>query len=95
MNKQPELDVDCFGTKRWYLNGIELHREDGPAVERADGSKYWLLNNKRHRIDGPAFDLSGGDKYWFLDDKEYSEEEWFQQLTPEQQYNYLWNLDIL
>ncbi len=28
------------GTKEWYLND-ELHREDGPAVEDADGSKEW------------------------------------------------------
>ena len=28
------------GNKAWYLNG-ELHREDGPAVEYADGYKAW------------------------------------------------------
>jgi hypothetical protein len=27
------------------LNG-ELHREDGPAAEWADGSKFWYLNDK-------------------------------------------------
>ena len=29
----------------WYLNG-ELHRVDGPAVENADGTKFWFLNGK-------------------------------------------------
>jgi len=24
----------------------KLHREDGPAIEYADGSKYWWLNNE-------------------------------------------------
>ena len=32
------------GTRRWYLKswwGKKLHREDGPAVEWANGTKYW------------------------------------------------------
>ena len=32
--------------KFWYLNG-NLHREDGPAIEWADGRKEWWLNNER------------------------------------------------
>ncbi len=31
------------GAKAWYRNG-KLHREDGPAIEEADGSKEWFLN---------------------------------------------------
>ena len=34
------LVIDSYGTKRWYQNG-QLHREDGPAVEYADGTKSW------------------------------------------------------
>ena len=37
--------VDEYGAKCWYLND-KRHREDGPAVEYADGSKYWYLNGK-------------------------------------------------
>ena len=34
------------GTKHWLLNG-DLHREDGPAVEYADGpEREWWLNGK-------------------------------------------------
>jgi len=33
----PEIDV--YGTKCWRLNGF-LHREDGPAVERTNGTKF-------------------------------------------------------
>ena len=29
----------------WHQNG-NLHREDGPAVELADGGKYWYLNGE-------------------------------------------------
>ncbi len=33
------------GTKYWYKNG-KLHREDGPAIEWADGEKRWWLEGK-------------------------------------------------
>jgi len=43
-----------------------LHREDGPALELANGDKYWYLNGKRHREDGPAIEDADGDKEWYL-----------------------------
>lgn len=49
--------------KYWYKEGFH-HREDGPAVELADGTKYWYKEGKRHRIDGPAVERSDGTKYW-------------------------------
>ena len=42
---QPEMKVDSDGTKRWFLKG-KLHREDGPAVERSNGSKFWYLHGE-------------------------------------------------
>ena len=39
-----EVRVYEGGEKSWYLNG-ERHREDGPAVEWADGSMGWYLND--------------------------------------------------
>jgi len=42
---QPEMKVDSDETKRWFLNG-KLHREDGPAVEWPNGTKFWCLNGK-------------------------------------------------
>jgi hypothetical protein len=92
MNNKPILEVDDCGTKYWFKNGI-FHREDGPAVEYTDGSKYWYQYGYLHRIDGPAVKMSDGYKLYFLNDVEYLQEEWFNQLTPEQQYNYTWNLD--
>jgi hypothetical protein len=92
MNNQSELEVDVRGNKRWYL-GDELHREDGPAVEWIDGDKWWFLNGKLHRTDGPAVEGLNENKYWYLNNKEYTHEKWFKRLTPEQQWNYLWNLD--
>ena len=39
------VEVSDDGSKHWCLNG-KLHREDGPAIERADGSKSWYLNDE-------------------------------------------------
>jgi hypothetical protein len=80
------------GTKFWFLYG-KIHREDGPAVEYENGTKAWCLKGKRHREDGPAVEYNDGTKAWFLNDRMYTYKEWFYKLTPEQQYNYLWNLD--
>jgi hypothetical protein len=43
LTKLPELVVDEFGNKFWHING-ECHREDGPAVEYANGDIDWYLN---------------------------------------------------
>jgi hypothetical protein len=38
-----EVHVYASGNKFWYLNE-QLHREDGPAIEYADGRKCWCLD---------------------------------------------------
>ena len=43
---QPEMVLDSYGSKHWFLNR-ERHREDGPAVEWPNGTKFWYLNDKR------------------------------------------------
>jgi hypothetical protein len=80
------------GTKYWCLNGL-YHRKDGPAVENIYGYKAWWLNGERHRIDGPAVEYTDGTKAWIICGLNYSQDEWFKRLTPEQQNNYLWSLD--
>ncbi len=74
MTNKPVLEVDEYGTKWWWLNG-ELHREDGPAVERSNGYKSWYLNGELHREDGPAVELANGYKEWWLNGEEVTEEE--------------------
>ena len=59
--------------KEWFLNG-KRHREDGPAVERADGSKAWFLNGKYHREDGPAVESVTRRKEWYLNGKRHRED---------------------
>jgi len=61
--------VDKNATK-WFKNG-ELHRVDGPAIERWDGAKEWYSNGLLHRTDGPAIECANGDKYWYLDGKKH------------------------
>ena len=39
------VKIDDNGTKRWYSKG-KLHREDGPAIECADGDKSWYINGQ-------------------------------------------------
>jgi hypothetical protein len=57
------LNVDEHGVK-YFLDG-KLHREDGPAIEYNDGTKWWYLNGKVYREDGPAHECSSGTKRWF------------------------------
>ena len=73
MKEQPECRVDKYGTKRWYLHG-KCHREDGPAVEFADGSKSWYLNDQLHREDGPAIEWADGTKQWRLNGELHRED---------------------
>ena len=50
----------------WCNAEGKLHRENGPAIVRIDGSKEWYHNHLRHRIDGPAIEWENGDEEWFL-----------------------------
>ena len=64
-----DYKVNKYETKTWYKEG-KLHREDGPAIEWADGLKYWFIEGKLHRLDGPAIeDFNGYKEYYYLDKK--------------------------
>ena len=56
--KKYYVTVDEEGTTCWYKDAkcTILHRENGPAVECADGDKFWHQNGQRHRTDGPAIE---------------------------------------
>jgi len=59
----------------WYKPGTdERHREDGPAIEFADGTKEWYLHGNLHREDGPAVEYADGYKAWLLNDKLHRED---------------------
>ncbi len=62
--------IDCDGDVGYVKRG-KLHRECGPAIEFADGSKMWYKNGKRHRDDGPAEEHANGDRWWWVDGKRH------------------------
>ena len=69
-NEEPNYDIKFIkkGETSYYklIDGEhKLHRLDGPAIEYADGGKFWYQNGQRHRLDGPAIEYTNGTKYWF------------------------------
>ena len=50
------IKVTKDGTRSYYNNAGELHRDEGPAIEYADGDKFWYQNGNLHRTDGPAIE---------------------------------------
>ena len=72
--KTYKVTVDVFNTIRWYNEQGKLHREDGPAVESANGTKVWYRNDRRHREDGPAVECANGDKFWYRNGQRHRED---------------------
>ena len=74
MIEQPKNYTTERGNKYWYLpsKGRDYyHRLEGPAVEGADGSKHWYVDDKLHRLDGPAIEEADGTKEWLVDGKRH------------------------
>ena len=66
--------IRWYNDKDWYRND-QLHREDGPAVEYANGDKLWYRNDQLHREDGPAIEYADGRKYWYINGEKLTEAE--------------------
>jgi len=68
---------------QWFntsLGNLIFHREDGPAVEYSDGTKYWFINGKLHREDGPAIEQYNGTNEWYINGKlhrQYNGDKWW------------------
>ena len=60
------IEVDKDGTCRYFNTAGQLHRENGHAIEWADGSRFWWQNGQYHRTDGPAIEWASGVKSWWL-----------------------------
>ena len=82
--KKYYVTVDDAGTTRWYKDAKckILHRENGPAIEYADGSKSWWQNGQRHRADGPAIEWASGRKDWFINGNRMTEPEFLAATQP-------------
>lgn len=70
-----EKKINADGDIYYYKKGTKiLHREDGPAIEYADGSKMWYFNGNRHREDGPAIESPKGYRMWYANDLPHRED---------------------
>jgi hypothetical protein len=54
------------GSAKYFDDDGHLHREDGPAVEDADGTECWYRHGQLHRLDGPAVVREGGSGEWWV-----------------------------
>ena len=59
----------------WYDDENRLHRQDGPAIEYADGGRAWLKHGLMHRLAGPAVVYAGGHTEWWIDNRRYDQAE--------------------
>ena len=67
-------EVDCFGAVRYFDGDGLLNREDGPAVERSNGTREWWIDGVQHREDGPAVERANGDREWWIDGQRHRED---------------------
>ena len=67
------IHVDVTGN-RFHVMNNQVHYEDGPAVEWANGRQGWFQHGKRHRIDGPAKTWPDGDQMWYQHGKRHRED---------------------
>ena len=51
-----------------------------PAVEHANGNKYWYINGKYLRENGPAIEYADGDKLYYINGEYYTKAKWLQWL---------------
>ena len=61
-----KLNIGEYGALRWKNKDGELHRDNGPAIIRSNGTQQWFKNDKRHREGGPAEINVNGDKLWYI-----------------------------
>ncbi len=61
-----EVPPCCLNEKVEYKDRHgKLHRDDGPALIRPDGTQVWYQHGKLHRDDGPAaIDVDGTQSWW-------------------------------
>jgi hypothetical protein len=84
----------CTDRTEWRTEDGKLHRDDGPAVEYADGTQVWYINGQKHREDGPAY-IIGGTSYWYKYGKIHREDGPAIECDTGEKYYYLENTQVL
>ena len=59
------IEVDEYGSRRYFNALGQLHCEDGPAVVCSSGTREWYQNGQLHREDGPAYIHKSGLREWY------------------------------
>ena len=75
--KEQFIHINVINGTKHYYSDREMkirHREDGPAVEYANGDKSWFINGKLHREGGPANEYSDGSKSWYINGERHRED---------------------
>ena len=68
----PVVDIDSYGTRRWYKDGKRHRDGDLPAVVFENGDAVWYKDGKRHRDgDKPAVVFVSGYCAWFINNKRH------------------------
>ena len=79
--KTYKVTVAKDGLTRWFNEFGHAHRENGPAIEYPNGTKYWCIDGEIHREDGPAvIDVKNGN-FWYIRGKSYSESEFKKKMS--------------
>ena len=64
---------DKYGNVRWFNERGVMHRTDGPAVVKPNGTKKWFIDGMLHRMDGPAVEYANGMRLWFIANNAYDD----------------------
>jgi hypothetical protein len=67
------MKIDGYSTKTWRNASGVLHRgNDLPAVEYANGNKWWFVNGRNHRDnDLHAVEIKNVVKTWYVNGKRH------------------------
>ena len=89
MTSKAEYRFYSDGTvdKIWKNENGQVHREDGPAYEYADGARKWCKNGKFHREDGPAVVWESGSYSYYLNGNFYTKEEYWKEIEGKERKN--------
>lgn len=73
LRKTTEQMIESPDGSVTYLRNGRVHRDNGPALTRANGEMYWYQEGQLHREDGPAA-YTPGSKSWYCKGKLHRED---------------------
>jgi len=84
MKQEQYIYINKGGDRFYYKDEAMtvLHRDDGPAIEQANGDKIWYLNDNVHRENGPAIEYADGGDSWYLNDEALTKEQFEERMNP-------------